>query len=115
MDSTVIQKIIIEEKDNIAFMVDEILIKVVNQQDLIWIAINSIDKVILDISIFKRSMLVAEEQFLNHLIEIWKILIIRVSSRKRYLQTCKFVKVDHRIHILCMRKTLSTGLSVYQG
>ncbi len=33
-------------------MVDEILIKVVNQQGLIWIAINSIDKVILDIQVY---------------------------------------------------------------
>ena len=57
------RKILSKEKESIfrIYNIDEILVRVGNQYACLWIAIDSIDKVILDINIsFERTILIAE-------------------------------------------------------
>ena len=63
-------KQILQKRNKIQeFIVDETLIKVSNDYVWVWVAIEPIDKVILDIRIsFERTMLVAE-QFLKGLVK----------------------------------------------
>ncbi len=63
-----------EEKKVSGFIVDETLIKVGRELVWLWIAIEPIEKVILDIRIsFERSILVAERFFKSRLENMQKI------------------------------------------
>jgi putative transposase len=80
------------------FIVDETLIKVSNDYVWVWIAIEPIDKVILDIRIsFERTMLVAE-QFLKGLVKKYGKHSISSDGATWYPQACKFLKITHHIH-----------------
>jgi putative transposase len=93
------------------FIIDETLIKVSNDYVWVWVAIEPIDKVILDIRIsFERTMLVAE-QFLKGLIKKYGKHSISTYGGTWYLQACKFLKIKHHILTHTMRKALLKGLS----
>ncbi len=68
----------IQAKENITqkrkkieeFIVDETLLKVSNQFVWVWIAIDSLDKIILGIRIsIERTMLIAAERFIKNLVK----------------------------------------------
>jgi putative transposase len=80
------------------FIVDETLIKVSNDSVWVWVAIEPIDKVILDIRIsFERTMLVAE-QFLKGLVKKYGKHSISSDGATWYPKACKFLKITHHIH-----------------
>ncbi len=92
-------KKILQKRNKIQeFIIDETLIKVSNDYVWVWVAIEPIDKVILDIRIsFERTMLVAE-QFLKGLIKKYGKHSISTDGGTWYPQACKFLKIKHHIH-----------------
>jgi putative transposase len=78
----------------------------------VWVAIEPIDKVILDVRIsFERTMLVAE-QFLKGLVNKYGKHSISTDGATWYPQACgKFLKIKHHIHSHIMTKALLKGLS----
>jgi putative transposase len=76
------------------------LIKVSNDYVWVWVAIEPIDKVILDIRIsFERTMLVVAEQFLKGLVNKYGKHSISTDGATWYPpQACKFLKIKHHIH-----------------
>ena len=81
------------------FIIDKTLIKVSDDYVWVWVAIEPIDKVILDIRIsFERTMLVAE-QFLKRLVKKYGKHSISTDGGTWYPpQACKFLKIKHHIH-----------------
>jgi putative transposase len=80
-------------------IIDETLIKVGNQFAWLWIAIDSINKLILGIRIsFERTILVAE-RFLNSLIKDYgKHSLSTDDGGTWYSYACKLLKIEHHIH-----------------
>jgi len=80
-------------------IIDETLIKVGNQFAWLWIAIDSINKLILGIHIsFERTILVAE-RFLNSLIKDYgKHSLSTHDGGTWYTYACKLLKIEHHIH-----------------
>ncbi len=80
------------------FIVDETLIRVGRELVWLWIAIEPIEKVILDMHIsFERSILVAE-QFLQELIRKYGKYPVSTDGGTWYPQACKFLKLKHHTH-----------------
>jgi putative transposase len=80
------------------FIVDETLIQVGNQSIWLWIAIEPVEKIILDIRIsLERSMLIAE-RFLQNLIKKYGKHQVSTDGGTWYPQACKFLKLNHHIH-----------------
>jgi len=80
------------------FIVDETLIQVGNQSITIWIAIEPVEKIILDIRIsLERSMLIAE-RFLQNLIKKYGKHQVSTDGGTWYPQACKFLKLNHHTH-----------------
>jgi transposase-like protein len=95
------------------FIIDETLIKAGNEYVWVWVAIEPIDKMILDIRIsFERTMLVAE-QFLKGLIKKYGKHSISTDDGGTWYhpQACKFLKIKHITFTHYMRKALLKGLS----
>ena len=82
------------------FIVDETLLKVSNQFVWVWIAIDSIDKIILGIRIsIERTMLIAE-RFLKDLVKRYGKHAVSTDGGTWYPQSCKFLKLEHHLHSL---------------
>lgn len=80
------------------FIVDETLFKVRNEYVWVWVAIEPIDKMILDIRIcFERTMLVAK-QFLKGFVMKYGMHSISTDGSAWYPQACRFLKIKHDIH-----------------
>jgi putative transposase len=80
------------------FIVDETLIQVGNQSIWLWIAIEPVEKIILDIRIsLERSMLIAE-RFLQNLIKKYGKHQVSTDGGTWYPQACKFLKLNHHTH-----------------
>ena len=81
------------------FIIDKTLINASDDYVWVWVAIEPIDKMILDIRIsFERAMLVAE-QFLKGLIKKYGKHSISTDGGTWYPpQACKFLKIKHHIH-----------------
>jgi putative transposase len=91
------------------FIVDETLIKVSNDYVWVWVvAIEPIDKVILDIRIsFERTILVVAEQFLKGLVKKYGKHSISSDGETWYPpQACKFLKIKHHIHLYYEKRTI---------
>lgn len=88
------------------FIIDETLLKVGNQS-IRWIAIGSIDKVILDIHIsFERTVLIAET-FIKDLVRKYgKHSISTDDGGTWYPQACNFLNIDHHLHSSSYEKSL---------
>jgi putative transposase len=86
-------------RNEIKYIVDETLIKVSKDYVWVWVvAIEPIDKIILDIHIsFERTMLVAEK-FLKGLVKKYGKHSISSDGATWYPQACKFLKITHHIH-----------------
>src|SRR5918912_2387925 len=89
------------------FIIDETLLKVGNQYAWLWIAIGSIDKVILDIHIsFERTVLIAET-FIKDLVRKYgKHSISTDGGGTWYPQACNFLNIDHHLHSSSYEKSL---------
>jgi putative transposase len=87
------------------FIVDETLIRVGRELVWLWIAIEPIEKVILDMHIsFERSILVAE-QFLQELIRKYGKYPVSTDGGTWYpSQACKFLKLKHHTHSSYMKR-----------
>ena len=82
------------------FIVDETLLKVSNQFVWVWIAIDSIDKIILGVHIsIERTMLIAE-RFIKNLVKRYGKHPVLTDGGTWYPQACKFLKVKHNLHSL---------------
>jgi putative transposase len=80
------------------FIIDETLLKVGNQYAWLWIAIDSIDKVILDIHIsFERTILIAET-FIKDLVKKYGKHPVSTDGGTWYPQACKFLNMNHHLH-----------------
>ena len=80
------------------FIIDGTLLKVRNEFVWLWIAIEPIDKIILDIRIsIERNMLVAE-QFLQNLIRKYGKHRISTDGGTWYPQACRFLKIRHHLY-----------------
>jgi putative transposase len=80
------------------FIIDETLLKVRNEFVWLWIAIESIDKIILGIRIsFERTMLVAE-RFLQELVRKYGKHPVSTDGGTWYPQACKFLNMNHHLH-----------------
>ena len=88
------------------FIVDETLLKVGNQYVWVWVAIEPLAKVILDIRIsFERTMLVAE-RFLKALIIEYGKHPLSTDGGTWYPQACRFLNIEHHIHSLYERSII---------
>ena len=82
-----------KRKKVVEFIVDETLLKVSNQFVWVWIAIDSIDKIILGIRIsIERTMLTAE-RFIKNLVKRYGKHPISTDGGTWYPQACKFLKL----------------------
>ena len=80
------------------FIIDETLLKVGNQYAWLWIAIDSIDKVILDIHIsFERTILIAET-FIKDLVKKYRKHPVSTDGSTWYPYASKFAKIKHHLH-----------------
>jgi putative transposase len=80
------------------FIIDETLLKVGKQYAWLWIAIDSIDKVILDIHIsFERTILIAET-FIKDLVKKYGKHPVSTDGGTWYPQACKFLNMNHHLH-----------------
>ena len=80
------------------FIIDETLIKADSDYLWLWIAIEPVEKMILDIRIsLERSMLIAE-RFLQNLIKKYGKHQVSTDGGTWYPQACKFLKLNHHIH-----------------
>jgi putative transposase len=98
----------IQAKENIVqkrkkmeeFIVDENLLKVSNQFVWVWMAIDSIDKIILGIRIsIERTMLIVE-RFIKNLVKRYGKHPVSTDGGTWYPQACKFLKLEHHLHSL---------------
>jgi putative transposase len=65
---------------------------------MLWIAIDSIDKVILDIHIsFERTILIAET-FIKDLVKKYGKHPVSTDGGTWYPQACKFLNMNHHLH-----------------
>jgi putative transposase len=78
-------------------IVDETLIKISNDFVWVWVAIEPIDKMILDIRISFETTRFVAEQFLKGLIKKYGKHSISTDGGAWYLQACKFLKIKHHI------------------
>jgi putative transposase len=82
------------------FIVDENLLKVSNQFVWVWMAIDSIDKIILGIRIsIERTMLIVE-RFIKNLVKRYGKHPVSTDGGTWYPQACKFLKLEHHLHSL---------------
>jgi putative transposase len=82
------------------FIVDETLLKVNNQFVWVWIAIDSIDKIILGIRIsFERTILIAE-RFIKNLVKRYGKHPVSTDGGTWYPQQYKFLKLEHHLYSL---------------
>jgi putative transposase len=80
------------------FIIDETLIKSGHEYTWLWIAIEPVNKTILDIHISKeRNMLIAE-QFIKSLVKKHGKCNISTDGGTWYPQACKFLKLKHHVH-----------------
>ncbi len=114
MDSKVQPKKILQKRNKIQeFIVGETLIKVSNDYVWVWVAIEPIGRVILDIRIsFERTMLVAE-QFLKGLVKKYGKHSISTDGGAWYPQGCKFLNISITFTHF-MRKELLKGVSIFE-
>jgi putative transposase len=76
------------------FIIDETLIKSGHEYTWLWIAIEPVNKTILDIHISKeRNMLIAE-QFIKSLVKKYGKCNISTDGGTWYPQACKFLKLN---------------------
>jgi putative transposase len=78
-------------------IVDETLIKISNDFVWVWVAIEPIDKMILDIRISFETTRFVAEQFLKGLIKKYGKHSISTDGGAWYLQASKFLKIKHHI------------------
>jgi putative transposase len=80
------------------YIVDETLIKVGSELVWLWVAIESENRQILELSISKeRNMLIAE-RFLSGVVKIHGKHPVSTDGGTWYPQACEFLKIDHHIH-----------------
>jgi putative transposase len=91
-------KIMQRSKRVAEFIIDETLIKSGHEYTWLWIAIEPVNKTILDIHISKeRNMLIAE-QFIKSLVKKHGKCNISTDGGTWYPQACKFLKLKHHVH-----------------
>lgn len=92
------QKISNKRKKINEFIVDETQIKVGSKYIWLWVAIEPMNKQILQVDIsFERTMLVSE-QFIASLINRYGKHPVSTDGGTWYPQSCKFLKIKHHLH-----------------
>jgi putative transposase len=80
------------------FIIDETLIKVGDEFVFLWIAIEPIEKTILDLRIsIERNMLIAEN-FIQSLVNQYGKHPVSTDGATWYPLACRFLKLKHHIH-----------------
>lgn len=100
------KKITAKRKKIEEFIVDETLIRVGSEFIWLWVAIASKNKQILGLSISKERNMFVAERFILRLIKIHGKHNISTDGGTWYPQACKFLKIDHHLHIPLMKKAL---------
>ena len=92
------ERIFTKRKRIFEFIIDETQLKVGNNYFWIWIAIESSDRTVLDVSISaERNMFVAE-RFLSSLVQEYGKHPVSTDGGTWYPQACKYLKLRHHIH-----------------
>jgi putative transposase len=96
------------------FIIDETLLKVGNQYAWLWIAIDSIDKVILDIHIsFERTILIVET-FIKDLVKKYGMHPVSTDGRTWYPYASKFAKIKHHLHLFHDRSIIERTVQYFK-
>ncbi len=91
-------KISSKRKNVSEFIVDETLIKIGSGYVWLWVAVESINKQILALSISKeRNMLIAE-RFIKGLIKTHGKHPVSTDGGTWYPQACRFLNLEHHVH-----------------
>jgi putative transposase len=92
------KRILTKRKRIDEFIIDETLIRIGSRYVWLWVAIEPINKQILEVDIsFDRTMLVAE-RFIASLINTYGKHPVSTDGGTWYPQACRFLKLKHHLH-----------------
>ncbi len=92
------QKISTKTKKVSEYVIDETAIKVGSELVWLWIAIESVNKEILGMSISKERNMFVAEKFMSSLIKIHGKHSVSTDGGTWYPQACRFLKIKHYLH-----------------
>jgi putative transposase len=82
-----------------AFLIDETMIQIGNTKSWLWVAVEPVHRVVLDVYISRhRNMLVTAEHFLYSLIEKYGVHVVYSDGGSWYPEACNSLRLEHRLH-----------------
>ena len=101
------QRISSKKKNIEEYVLDETIIKAGSEYIWLWVAIEPKNKEILGISISKKRNMFVAERFLSKIVEKYgDHPVLQMEALGIYPQACKFLNMDHHIHLYYERSII---------
>ena len=93
-----------------AFIIDETIIQIENNNYWLWICIEPIDKFILGIYISKEKNMFIAENFIHSLIDKYGKHTVYTDGVTWYPQACTFLHLKHKLHSPLEKSLIERGV-----